>query len=102
MLSNLLPPSGKLIFSLYLSPNSFFCKAHNQCSESFYKQEVESDIQYGPSKSADERRKTLDILKRFEEDTANDISFHEGDSDDEGSGIAQRFAGLDLGIISKF
>jgi hypothetical protein len=63
---------------------------------------VESDIRVGPSKSAEERMKTLDLLRKFEEENANDFSQNGEDSDDDDSpDIAQRFAGIDLGIVSK-
>ena len=84
---------------LSLSPNSLRSQAHNRCSESFYKKEVESDIHAQPSKSANERTKTLELLRKFEEN-ANDLSLDEVDSDDDDrSDVTQRFAGLNLGIF---
>ena len=79
---------------------SFRRKAHNQCSESFYKKELESDILSGPSKSADDRMKTLDLLRKFEEESVNNLSLDASDSDDDDrADVVQRFAGLDIGII---
>jgi len=39
--------------------------------------------------------KTLELLKKFEEETANDLEGVDSDDDDD---VAQRFEGLNLGL----
>jgi hypothetical protein len=48
-----------------------------------------------PSKSAQERAQMLEVLKRFEEESAVNEDTVEGDEDEDG--LSQRFANLDLG-----
>ncbi|KAJ7294008.1 hypothetical protein C8J57DRAFT_1491353 [Mycena rebaudengoi] len=76
----------------------FRSEAHSQCSETFYKKEVESDIHEEPSKTAQERQQMLTLLKRFEEDsTALDNTqslVDEAEEDD--SDWARRFQNVDL------
>ena len=98
LLSRLLPLFGTLFFILHCRQTHSGEKAHNRCSENFYKREVESDIRAQPSKSANEQMKTLELLKKFEEETANDLEGVDSDDDDH-LDIAQRFAGLNLGIV---
>jgi hypothetical protein len=44
--------------------------------------------------------KTLELLRKFEEENANDLALDEVDSDDDDlSDVAQRFEGLNLGIV---
>lgn len=71
-------------------------QAHSDCSEGFYKNELEADIRTNPSQSNEERRRMMELLKRFEEEAAEDedaLLHSEEDEDD----LAQRLGTLDLG-----
>ncbi|KAJ7621522.1 hypothetical protein DFH06DRAFT_772174 [Mycena polygramma] len=78
----------------YCSLICFRSEAHAQCSETFYKKEVESDIRAEPSKTAEERQRMLGLLKRFEEESAQG-EFEDGDEDEE-SDLARRLQSVDL------
>ncbi|KAL1762797.1 hypothetical protein FB107DRAFT_285227 [Schizophyllum commune] len=88
--------------SLQLLPSVY---AHNQCSEGFYKKQVESDIHGQPSASAEERRRMMEVLKRFEEEAASgglDEGLDEDEDDDEedeGGELAARLEGVDLDSV---
>ena len=72
-------------------------KAHNQCSETFYKKEIETEIDAEPSKNAQERQRMMDLLKKFEEESVADQTLLE-DEDDDPSDLVQRFGAVDLGM----
>ncbi|KAJ7777882.1 hypothetical protein DFH07DRAFT_1036143 [Mycena maculata] len=83
----------------YCSLTCFRSEAHSQCSETFYKKEVESDIRAEPSKTANERQRMLELLKRFEEDSAAQgelESFGDEDEEDDESDISRRLQSVDL------
>ena len=74
-----------------------FWKAHNQCSEAFYKKEIETNIHTEPSKNAQERQRMMDLLKIFEaESAANQTSLEEDEGEDPSDMVA-RFRTVDLG-----
>ncbi|KAJ7099714.1 hypothetical protein C8R44DRAFT_810217 [Mycena epipterygia] len=87
----------------YCSLTCFRSEAHSQCSETFYKKEVESDIRAEPSKTAQERQRMLELLKRFEEDSAaqGDLESFEGDGEDDESDISRRLQSVDLESTSS-
>ncbi|EPQ56637.1 hypothetical protein GLOTRDRAFT_28595, partial [Gloeophyllum trabeum ATCC 11539] len=73
--------------------------------ESFYRKQVETDIKTEPSKTAEERLKMMELLKRFEEDTLDDegnimkeLAGAEGDED--GDDLASRLGNVDLESVS--
>jgi hypothetical protein len=76
---------------------------HSQCSETFYRKEVETGIQSEPSKSVEEKQKMMELLKRLEEqsrdDDLNPFEADEDDEDDEHTSddLAYRLGGLDIG-----
>ncbi|TFY54456.1 hypothetical protein EVG20_g9695 [Dentipellis fragilis] len=70
---------------------------HAQCSEPFYRTQLEADIRGEPSKSAQERTQMLDLLKKFEEDALAD---EDAERDDDEDDLGQRLAGMDLGEVS--
>ncbi|KAH9479524.1 hypothetical protein JR316_0008118 [Psilocybe cubensis] len=75
----------------------------SQCSEGFYKKEIENDIQSGPSKTAEERKKMLEMLRTFEEQVSNGQSLgdeSEEDDMDDGADLAKRFETVDLDSVS--
>jgi hypothetical protein len=74
-----------------------FRKAHTQCSETFYKKEIETEIQAEPSKNAQERQRMMDLLKKFEEESVADQTFLE-DEDEDPSDLVRRFGAVDLGM----
>ena len=74
-----------------------FRKAHNQCSETFYKKEIETEIHAGPSKNAQERQRMMDMLKKFEEESVADQTLLE-DEDEDSSDLVRRFGAVDLGM----
>lgn len=65
----------------------------------FYRKELETDIRGDKSKSAEQRQKTLELLRQFEEDSMNDDIFGLDDEDEEedGDDLERRLGGLDLG-----
>jgi hypothetical protein len=78
-------------------------QAHAQCSETFYKKEVEADIRAEPSKTAQERQRMLELLKRFEEDSAAQPSPEdEDDGDEDGDDLAHRLQSVNLGGPSHY
>ncbi|KAF8623222.1 hypothetical protein AX15_006457 [Amanita polypyramis BW_CC] len=58
-------PPGKHSFDRHI-------QTHSQCSESFYRKELETDVHSAPSKSREERQKMLELLKKFEEESMDD------------------------------
>ena len=70
-------------------------QSHSQCSESFYKKEVELEIKSQPSKTPQERLKMMELLKKFEEEDAELASENQSDADD----LAARLEGVNIGII---
>ncbi|KDQ25058.1 hypothetical protein PLEOSDRAFT_1078943 [Pleurotus ostreatus PC15] len=85
----------------YCSLTCFRSDSHGQCSEGFYRKEVETDIQSEPSKTAEERRRMMDLLKKFEEDSLKQDDGDGDDSDGEGSDdetneLSKRLRGVDL------
>ncbi|KAL1702021.1 hypothetical protein EV121DRAFT_210929 [Schizophyllum commune] len=89
----------------YCSLTCFRNESHNQCSEGFYKKQVESDIHGQPSASVEERRRMMEVLRRFEEEAASG-GLDEGlgsDEDEDGSEagdeLAARLEGVDLDSI---
>ncbi|EKM50170.1 uncharacterized protein PHACADRAFT_32993 [Phanerochaete carnosa HHB-10118-sp] len=96
-------------FSRYTCPkcNLLYCslqcfrsptKTHADCSEAFYRKEVETDIHTTPSKTAEERQKMMELLKRFEEDALNDdqAPLGDSDSDEEDDDLASKLESMDL------
>ncbi|KAJ7291069.1 hypothetical protein C8J57DRAFT_208934 [Mycena rebaudengoi] len=82
----------------YCSLTCFRSEAHSQCSETFYKKEVESDIRAEPSKTAQERQQMLALLKRFEEDSTalGDAQSLADENEEDDSDLAHRFQNVDL------
>ena len=75
-------------------------QAHSQCSEVFYKRELENEIRTQPSKSRQERHQMLEMLKRLEEDSLDDErELLEGDEEDAADDLAQRLSNVDLGKL---
>ncbi|KAF9816006.1 hypothetical protein IEO21_04256 [Rhodonia placenta] len=69
--------------------------------ETFYRKELESDVHSAPSKSTEEKRQMLELLKQFKENTMDDAIMgpdNDDDDDDEGDGVdlAERLGGLDI------
>ncbi|ETW79035.1 hypothetical protein HETIRDRAFT_104350 [Heterobasidion irregulare TC 32-1] len=78
-------------------------QSHSRCSEPFYRAELETDIRAEPSKSAEERARMMELLRRFEADALDDPfadSPDEPDSDPaeaaDGDDLERRLAGMDL------
>ncbi|KAL0570544.1 hypothetical protein V5O48_011411 [Marasmius crinis-equi] len=70
--------------------------AHSDCSESFYKKEIANGIDTQPSKTAEERIKMMEILKKFEESNLDDEEMFNTDDEDEDDDIIDRFKGIDV------
>ncbi|KAJ7031592.1 hypothetical protein C8F04DRAFT_1262702 [Mycena alexandri] len=86
----------------YCSLTCFRSEAHSQCSETFYKKEVESDIRAEPSKTTQERQRMLELLKRFEEDSAAQGELGlEGEAEDDEDDLARRLQSVDLESTSS-
>lgn len=87
----------------YCSLQCYRAEAHSQCTEPFYKREVEDQIRNAPTATIGEKKKMMELLKRFEEDSRDDdlvASDAEDDnavagSDDE-NGLAGKLEGIDL------
>ncbi|KAG8995786.1 hypothetical protein FRB93_001068 [Tulasnella sp. JGI-2019a] len=105
----------KRSFSKYTCPKcnvpycSLICyrsEAHTQCTEPFYKREVEDQIKAGSSTSTEEeKRQMLELLKRFEmenmsEGEGGSDDNEDEDSDTEGVGeLAKKLQGVDLDTV---
>ncbi|KAJ4483711.1 hypothetical protein J3R30DRAFT_3450995, partial [Lentinula aciculospora] len=76
---------------MYCSSTCFKSPAHTNCSEGFYKKQIEEDVRSQPSKSAEERLRMIEILKRFEEDDIGQIDSEDEEEED----FERRFAGID-------
>ncbi|KAF9451436.1 hypothetical protein P691DRAFT_699277 [Macrolepiota fuliginosa MF-IS2] len=95
----------------YCSLTCFRSSPHSQCSETFYKDELKSDIATTPSRTTNERKQMMDLLKRFEEEAAADEgtlkkeAFGSSDSEDENEAerdlLVERFAGIDLDTLTS-
>jgi hypothetical protein len=74
------------------------------CSETFYRREIDTDIRMQPSKSAAERLKMLELLKKFEEyNKEEDESLSEVEEyTDDGASLAKRFNKIDLGAFYSY
>jgi hypothetical protein len=75
-------------------------QSHLQCSETFYRKEVEIGINSEPSKTAQEKLKMMELLKRLEQQSQeDDPSPLETDDDTDGDAdadLAQRLSDMDL------
>jgi hypothetical protein len=73
-------------------------KSHAQCSEAFYRKEIESDINTQPSQSNAERLKMMQVLKQFEEgNQESEIDFFQAEVEDD-TDLAGRLQNVDLGV----
>ncbi|KAF8591738.1 hypothetical protein K439DRAFT_1326217, partial [Ramaria rubella] len=54
----------------YCSLTCFRSDFHSECSETFYRKEIEMDIKTTPAKSSEERKKMMELLRKFEEESA--------------------------------
>ncbi|KAI5123498.1 hypothetical protein M0805_006658 [Coniferiporia weirii] len=84
----------------YCSLACFRSDGHAQCSESFYKRELESEIRSQPSAGADERRRMMEMLKKFEEDAQELDEPLKDDEDDAEDDLAEKLADVNLDIVS--
>ncbi|KIM90558.1 hypothetical protein PILCRDRAFT_812311 [Piloderma croceum F 1598] len=100
-------------FSKYICPtcNVAYCslacfrsESHSQCSETFYRKEVESGINSEPSKTAEEKLKMMELLKRLEkqsqEDDQNLLETDDDVDEDAAVDLAQRLGDMDINSIS--
>ncbi|KAG8907191.1 hypothetical protein FRC01_007784 [Tulasnella sp. 417] len=77
--------------------------AHSQCTEPFYKREVEDQIRSAPTATVEDKKKMLELLKRFEEESReDDLDASDAEdnnaverSDDEDD-LASKLEGIDL------
>jgi len=75
-------------------------QAHSQCSESFYKKEVEHEIQSAPSKTPHERMRMMEMLKKFEEENQRSVSNGLGYDEEDADDLALRFQDIDMNSAS--
>ncbi|TDL23986.1 hypothetical protein BD410DRAFT_131242 [Rickenella mellea] len=87
----------------YCSLTCFRSESHSQCSEAFYKREIQTDMNAQPNRSAEERIKMMELLKRFEEDSLEDDELLNDENDDEDhvTNLAQRLGNIDLESASS-
>ncbi|KAG8907335.1 hypothetical protein FRB99_004582 [Tulasnella sp. 403] len=69
---------------------------HSQCSEPFYKTEVESEIYLSEGVKAEDKAGMMQILQRFEEEAQRDEEDREDDDDGDDDDLAKRLEGIDL------
>ncbi|KAL5537178.1 hypothetical protein ACEPAF_1001 [Sanghuangporus sanghuang] len=79
----------------YCSLSCFRSNEHSQCSEAFYKHQLESEIRTQPSASTEERRRMLEMLKQFEQEGV-DEDLLEGEEENGDDNLAERLGGIDL------
>ncbi|KAG8714773.1 hypothetical protein FRC11_007184 [Ceratobasidium sp. 423] len=65
--------------------------AHSTCTEAFYKSALAEEIQSEPTRSIEEKRQMLELLKRFEQE-----SLEGGEESDDEDELASRLEGIDL------
>lgn len=65
---------------------------------------MESDIRAEPSKTAHERQRMLELLKRFEEESGTQGEFEslDGEDETEESDLARRLQSVDLGALCDY
>ncbi|KAH7885856.1 hypothetical protein F5I97DRAFT_2023344 [Phlebopus sp. FC_14] len=100
----------RMQFSRYTCPtcNVPYCglacfrsEAHSQCSEAFYRKEIEVGIKTESSKTAEERHKMLELLKRIEEEGKEEEALlQDSDADEDGEDLARRMEGIDISSAS--
>lgn len=87
-------------YALQFASRSFLTSAqqsHSQCSETFYRKEIEVGIKSGSSKSDEDKNKMLELLKRMEDESAADeIGLFHADEENEEDSLANRFSGIDI------
>jgi hypothetical protein len=75
-------------------------QAHSQCSETFYRKEIQTSIDTKSSKTHEEREKMLELLKRLEEQTQEEDSSSllrdQDESDSDTNDLVSRFADVDI------
>ncbi|KXN87517.1 Zinc finger HIT domain-containing protein 2 [Leucoagaricus sp. SymC.cos] len=95
----------------YCSLTCFRSSAHSQCSETFYKNELQTDIAMTPSRTAEERKQMMELLKRFEDEAATEEdalnrgalagSGSENEDENKGESLIEKFAELDLDSLTS-
>ncbi|KAI0630666.1 hypothetical protein C8Q77DRAFT_219757 [Trametes polyzona] len=87
----------------YCSLVCFRSEKHGDCSESFYRKEVELDVKSEPSANVEEKRRMLELLKRFEEDALDDsplLGDSDNDDEDDADDLEHRLQNIDLDSAS--
>ncbi|KAG5636783.1 hypothetical protein H0H81_006897 [Sphagnurus paluster] len=85
----------------YCSLTCFRSQPHNQCSEGFYKKEVELEIESKPSKTPQERMRMMELLKKFEEENQQEPKdLVESEDEDDADDLAERFQDIDMDTVS--
>ncbi|KAG2150289.1 uncharacterized protein EDB93DRAFT_1240313 [Suillus bovinus] len=88
----------------YCSLTCFRSETHSQCSEAFYRKEIQTSIETKSSKAHEEREKMLELLKRLEEQTLEDDSIllrDQDESDSDSNDFVSRFSGVDISSASS-
>lgn len=88
----------------YCSLTCFRSEAHSQCSEAFYRKEIQTGIETKSSKTHEEREKMLELLKRLEEQTQqedNSLLCDQDESDSDSDDLVSRFAGVNISSASS-
>lgn len=85
---------------MHLSSHLPHAQLHSQCSEGFYKTQLESDINSSQSNSIEERLQMMNLLKRFEEENAEFDPLRDDDEDEsDEDDLQHRLAGMNLGTL---
>ncbi|KAF8485411.1 hypothetical protein JB92DRAFT_1565803 [Gautieria morchelliformis] len=66
----------------YCTLTCFRSEAHSDCSETFYRKEIETDIKTAAPKSAEGRNRMLEMLRSFEDENAEESDVLTDDGDD--------------------
>ncbi|KAG1723832.1 uncharacterized protein EDB91DRAFT_1240029 [Suillus paluster] len=88
----------------YCSLTCFRSEAHSQCSETFYRKEIQTSIKPKSSKTHEEREKMLELLKRLEDQIQEEDSNllrDQDESDSDANDLICRFAGVDISSASS-
>ncbi|KAI0773226.1 hypothetical protein BD413DRAFT_603588 [Trametes elegans] len=84
----------------YCSLVCFRSEKHGDCSESFYRKEVELDVKSAPSANVEEKRRMMDLLKRFEEDALDESPLLADEEEDSADDLQKRLQHIDLDCAS--
>ncbi|KAG8963606.1 hypothetical protein FRC03_002801 [Tulasnella sp. 419] len=88
----------------YCSLQCYRSESHSQCTEPFYRKQIELEIKSEPTKSVEEKRKMMELLKKFEDESLenDELGDDEDDEDEEDAleSLSKQFENVDIESIS--